>query len=1191
MNHIYRSIWNAATGTCVAASEHISSAGKPTSTRCGAPPTGHAAHLRCQTLAVALMMACGGWAQAEPTGGVVAAGSATVGGTPGRTTITQTTPGVVINWQSFGIAAGESVQFVQPGASSVALNRIVGAEASHIFGNLSANGQVFLVNPSGILFGPGASVNVGGLVASTLNIQDADFMAGQHRFAGAGSGQVLNQGHIRAADGGYVALLGGNVSNQGLVMAQLGTVALAAGSAMTLDISGRQLLHVAIDQGVAQALVNNGGLLQADGGKVLMTTQVAGNLLANAVNNSGLVQAQTLENRNGTILLQGSVDAGTVSVAGTLDVSGLGAGQTGGRVTLTGHQVGLFDAQINASGDAGGGVVLVGGGYQGQNPAVPNASATYMSAGAVIQADAATQGNGGQVVLWADGSTRTLGQISARGGAASGNGGLIETSGQWLDVNGLRVDTSAANGQFGTWLLDPADVTISSSATTGATSSGGVFAPDSGVNAANVNVADLVTALDGTNVTVTTENSGVSGGGVGNINVDAAITWTNPTTLTLTASRDVNINQTITATDGSLQANAGGDVKVGAAVTTTTGNLTYTAVNDVNLNAANTITTGNLTAVGGRNVNVSAPSSITTGNMVFRADNDGTGPGIPAGTVVITCGSNCLTVNTGVLSIRFNPASYASTTTEILAYGGALTGGGTLDAKAWVFGAGDDKLYDGTTTATVSGLLPDVTSVPPPVALGAVTNANFDTKHVGTNKPITFETTFDNAAYDLFAPLGMTAGTYQARADILVRPLTVSAVTDSRQYNGTTSSDGVPTAAGLQTGDTMDGPFTQAYTDKNVLGTNASTLVANGGYTVSDGNGGNNYAVTLVTAPGTITPAPLTITASDVSKIYGEVPALTGFTTTALVNGETVGSVTETSPGQPATASVAGSPYAITPSNATGGTFTPGNYTISYVNGALTVTPAPLTITAADVSKVYGEVSALTGFTTTALVNGETVGSVTETSAGQPATASAAGSPYPITPSNATGGTFTPGNYTISYVNGVLTVTAAAVTPPIVVPPVVEPPVVVPPVVEPPVVVPPVISPVEPPVVVPPVVVPPVVILPVIPPEVPPVLFAPVDDTAGGVSGEQSLPPIPAADGRPALLTVAPLAPIAQGPLTFPPVAVVRPPSPAPAPVPVPTPAAATVATPVVPAVVREAERPVPPRRVIPVLPPKRDRN
>src|SRR5579872_3413155 len=173
-------------------------------------------------------------AQALPTGGVIAAGSASIATTKSAVTINQSSQNTAINWQGFGIGQGQSVQFVQPNTNSVALNRVMGPDASSIEGSLSANGKVFLVNPNGVLFAPGAQVNVGGLVASTLAISNANFMAGNYSFSGTGNGKILNSGSIHAADGGYVALLGANVSNQGTITAKLGTVALAAGNAVTL---------------------------------------------------------------------------------------------------------------------------------------------------------------------------------------------------------------------------------------------------------------------------------------------------------------------------------------------------------------------------------------------------------------------------------------------------------------------------------------------------------------------------------------------------------------------------------------------------------------------------------------------------------------------------------------------------------------------------------------------------------------------------------------------------------------------------------------------------------------------------------------------------------------------------------------------------------------------------------------------
>src|SRR5450830_264036 len=342
MNCTYRSIWNDKAGTFVAVSENAKSAGKKTSSCTSAKDAG--ARFSLQVLAVSIIMAYGTNAYALPVGGVVAAGGASISSGAGSTTITQSTQNAAINWQSFNIGQTEAVRFVQPSISSVALNRVLGSDPSSILGTLSANGKVFLVNPNGILFGKGASVNVGGLVASTLNITDSDFMAGSYKFSGSGSGTVLNQGTINA-DGGYVALLGANVGNDGIISAKLGTVALAAGNAVTLDVAGDGLLNVTVNQGAVNALVQNGGLIQADGGQVLLTAQAAGSLLQSAVNNTGVIQAQTLENHNGTIKLMGDMQSGTVNVGGRLDASAPNGGD-GGFIETSAARVKVADSAI-----------------------------------------------------------------------------------------------------------------------------------------------------------------------------------------------------------------------------------------------------------------------------------------------------------------------------------------------------------------------------------------------------------------------------------------------------------------------------------------------------------------------------------------------------------------------------------------------------------------------------------------------------------------------------------------------------------------------------------------------------------------------------------------------------------------------------------------------------------------------------
>ncbi|MDB5712479.1 MAG: filamentous hemagglutinin, partial [Sphingomonas bacterium] len=262
-----------------------------------------------------------------PGGGSVAAGSATIATSSGSVIVQQTSQNAVLNWQSFSIGANDSVAFVQPNSSAVALNRVLGPEASSILGTLSANGKVFLINPNGVVFGKGANVDVGGLVASTLGMSDSDFMAGHYSFSGSG-GSVRNDGTI-TADGGYVALLGAHVDNRGTIRANLGTVALATGEAITLDVVGDGLLNITVDKGAIRALIENGGLLRADGGQVILTAQAAGDLLGTVVNNSGIIEARTLENRGGRIVLLGDMKSGTVNLGGTLDASAANGGDGG----------------------------------------------------------------------------------------------------------------------------------------------------------------------------------------------------------------------------------------------------------------------------------------------------------------------------------------------------------------------------------------------------------------------------------------------------------------------------------------------------------------------------------------------------------------------------------------------------------------------------------------------------------------------------------------------------------------------------------------------------------------------------------------------------------------------------------------------------------------------------------------------
>lgn len=274
---------------------------------------------------------------ALPTGENITAGKADIiRENDGKSmSINQHTDKLITNWNDFSIAGNERVAFHQPGKQSIALNRVVGNNGSQIQGQLDANGKVFLVNPNGVLFGSGAQINVGGLVASTQNIADADFLAGNYRFSGHSTASIVNDGHITAADGGSVALLGARVSNNGVIQAKMGRVALGAGNAFKVNFDGNDLLSLQVEGGAVDAQATNGGLLKADGGEVLMTAHAAGNLLNAVVNNTGTIEAKGLANRAGKITL----DGGTVKVAGKLDTSAAEAGAPAGSVITRGEQV------------------------------------------------------------------------------------------------------------------------------------------------------------------------------------------------------------------------------------------------------------------------------------------------------------------------------------------------------------------------------------------------------------------------------------------------------------------------------------------------------------------------------------------------------------------------------------------------------------------------------------------------------------------------------------------------------------------------------------------------------------------------------------------------------------------------------------------------------------------------------------
>lgn len=387
-------------------------------------------------------------AVAAPSGSTVLLGQGSVVQTGSQTTVTQTTSSLAINWRSFNVGATESVRFVQPSAQSVVLNRVVGAEPSSILGQISANGQVFLVNPNGVLFGRSSQVNVGGLVATTLGISNEEFAAGAYRFAkGAAAGSVSNTGSLSSA-GGYVALIAPQASNGGTINTPGGSTAILAGDQVTLQLSGNRLIGASVDVAAVNALAANYDAIRAPDGSVLLSARARDALLSTVVNNIGVIEANSATQRGGTVVLSGG-PSGTAHAGGSISANGT----TGGSVRITGENV-RVSGLVSASGPTGGGEILVGGDYKGANAAVPNAATTGVESTATLVTDATANGNGGKIIVWSRVNTRFQGQASAKGGPLGGNGGLVETAGPSLNLTGGRVDVSARLGRPGAWLTD-----------------------------------------------------------------------------------------------------------------------------------------------------------------------------------------------------------------------------------------------------------------------------------------------------------------------------------------------------------------------------------------------------------------------------------------------------------------------------------------------------------------------------------------------------------------------------------------------------------------------------------------------------------------------------------------------------------------------------------------------------------------
>lgn len=611
---------------------------------------------------------------AMPEGGVVRSGSGSVTQNGKEMTIRQDSGRLAMDWTGFSVGKDETVRFQQPGKDALALNRVTGNQQSVIDGSLLSNGHVLLVNPNGVVIGKNASIDVGGLVASTAQVKD-NFMkefgnsTGAFGLGGVSDGKIINEGTIKA-EGGLVALHAAKVENSGTISNTGGSAVLAAADTLTLTPDADGKLNFTVDGKAAEASALNKGAITADGGTIVMTADSASDVMSTVVNNSGTLQARTLrKNEKGQILLEGG-DKGQVEVSGTLDASGTEEGQSAGNIKVIGEKTIVHD---------------------GTN-------------------------------------------LLARGNV---DGGKIETSGDVLNLgDNLNIDAKGESGKAGEWLLDPLDVIIadsdprestnytnatkntygesdfsSGSLSVGYNDPAATTANASGVHGGvswiqTSTVESLLNA--GTNVTI----QAAATNGNANIIVSNDIDKTagGDATFTLDAMRNITINGGITSTAGKLNvvlnADSNGDaigaVIINKDIKTNGGDFTSASGGTVQY----TSKAGNADGFGNGTVSGSAnPSGSTVGTYFGHVNEDGTADGEKSDRLIQTNGGK-ITLN-GEIAIGLNGG-----TLTLDSNGGAVTATGIINSGnsygTYVYGTTtwDELTADKVNAYLTSGTVP-----------------------------------------------------------------------------------------------------------------------------------------------------------------------------------------------------------------------------------------------------------------------------------------------------------------------------------------------------------------------------------------------------------------------------------------------------------------------------------------------------
>ncbi|WP_433706225.1 YDG domain-containing protein [Paraburkholderia sacchari] len=909
MNHIYRLCWNRSLRQWVVASELATRrAGR------GASRTGKGFRR-----VVALVFAAGmpfvligpALAAGAPTGGQIVSGVGSISQAGAVTTIQQGSQTLQLNWQSFNVGAGNTVNFVQPGANALAVNRILGSTPSAVLGNLNANGQVWLINPNGVLFGPSARVNVGGIVASTLDVDPNTLGSSKRRFSGNGQGSVINQGSITAADGGYVALLGNRVSNQGLISARLGTIALAGGSAATLTFDGSRLVHIQVDASTLNNLAENNQLMVADGGQVIMTAGAKDALLASAVNNTGKIRAQTVENRDGSIVLLGGMESGTVNVGGTLDASAPNGGNGGFIETSAAHFNLAPGAQITAAAPLGrAGTWLV--------------DPTDLS----IDANAASTISG-----TLNGGTNVIEQTTASGATGAG----VQTPG-----NGDITVAAPIN-----WTNAAASLTLDAynaiNVNAGVNGAGGVTMEAHG---GNLTISAGGSIVGGTGVTLGTGGNFVNNAGAAALSTGTSAPW-------LIYSSDPRRDTTGGLTPSYVQYNA----PYGTTPAASGNGFLYSLAPTITLTGL----TGSVTKV----YDGTTTAHLTNANLVTT--------GLVNGDVVASATGTYATSNAGANITVNSPTTFAgvvvTTAGGIPAYGYQAKGLASADIGTITPAPlsvsivnNPTKVYDGTTSATLPASDYQFTGfvAGQGASVNQASSVSYASANAGTNIPINATFTSTNfvanngtslANYTL--PVTATGIGTITQAPLLISGLIAS----NKVYDGTRAAT-LNTSGASLFGVISSDSGQVALNSSGAAGNFVTPNVGNGisvipsGFTLTGAKAANYQIVVPTYLAANITPKLVTITGVTASdKVYDGTTTAPLNVSNATISGlvpSDAGSVSLSTGGAAGTFSQSnvGNNLAISVNGMTLGGSAAGNYSVAGITGlTANITPAPLTIT------------------------------------------------------------------------------------------------------------------------------------------------------------------------------------------------------------------------------------------------------